>query len=81
MGKGMEKAGGVVKSLSPGAPGTKQWQERYGDRLVRVRYRANRKRRVRSTTVEIIVEEAYWTRKATKCTSWLCSIVDIPYNH
>ena len=50
MGKGLEKAGRVVKSLSPGAPGTKQWQERYGDRLVRVR----------STTVEIIVEETYW---------------------
>ena len=57
---GLEKAGRVVKSLSPGAPGTKQWQERYGDRLVRVRYRGNRKRRVRSTTVEIIVEEAFW---------------------
>jgi len=38
MGKGLEKAGRVVKSLSPGAPGTKQWQERYGDHLVRVRY-------------------------------------------
>ncbi len=60
MGKGLEKAGRVVKSLSPEAPGTKQWQERYGDRLVRVRYRGNRKRRARSTTVEIIVEEAYW---------------------
>jgi hypothetical protein len=56
---GLEKAGRVVKSLSPGAPGTKQWQERYGDRLG-VRYRGNAKRRVRSTTVEIIVEEAYW---------------------
>jgi len=60
MGKGLEKAGRVVKSLSPGAPVTKQWQERYGDRLVRLRYRGNRKRRARSTTVEIIVEEAYW---------------------
>jgi len=47
---GLEKAGRVVKSLSPGAPGTKQWQERYRDRLVRVR----------STTVEIVVKEAYW---------------------
>ena len=27
---------------------------------MRVRYRGNRKRRVRSTTVEIVVEEAYW---------------------
>ena len=57
---GLEKTGRVLKSLSPGVPGTKQWQERYGDRLVRVRYRGNAKRRVRSTTVEIIVEEAYW---------------------
>lgn len=37
MGKGLAKAGQVLKSLSPGAPGTKQWPERYGDRLVRVR--------------------------------------------
>ena len=35
-------------------------EERDGDRLVRVRYRGNAKRRMRSTTVEIIVEEAYW---------------------
>ena len=56
-GKGLEKAGQVVKGLSPG---TKQWQERYGDRLVRVRYRGDGKRRARSTTVEMIVEEAYW---------------------
>lgn len=59
-GEGIKKAGRVIKSLAPGAPGTKQWQERYGDRPVRVRYRGHPKRRMRCTTVEIIVEEAFW---------------------
>ena len=35
-------------------------KKQYGDRLACVRYRGNPKRRVRSTTVEIIVEEAFW---------------------
>jgi hypothetical protein len=49
-------AGYVLKSLKPGAPGTKQWLKEYGRRLVRVRYRGNPNRRVRSTTVEIVVD-------------------------
>jgi hypothetical protein len=35
---------------------------------------------MRSTTVAIIVDEAYWDRKDTKRTGWLCPIMDIPYN-
>ncbi len=54
------KAGRVMKSLQPGSPGTKKWLKKYGSRLVRVRYRVNPKRNVRSTTVEIIVEEAFY---------------------
>ena len=53
-------AGYVLKSLKPGAPGTKQWLKEYGRRLVRVRYRGNPNRRVRSTTVEIVVDEVFW---------------------
>ena len=54
------KAGRVMKSLQPGSPGTKKWLKQYGSRLVRARYRVNPKRNVRSTTVEIIVEEAFY---------------------
>ena len=67
---GLEKAGRVVKSLSPGALGTKQWQARYGDRLVTVQCRGNRKRRVRSTTVEIIVEDGYWDPEGYQAYKW-----------
>jgi hypothetical protein len=52
-----KEAGRVIKRLQPGSY---RWLKRYGDRLVCVRYRGNPKRRVRSTTVEIIVEEAFW---------------------
>ena len=65
-GEGMSVWGGDERrrdrcsSLSLGLPGAKGCQERCGDRLVRVRYRGITRRRVRSTTVEIIVEEAFW---------------------
>jgi hypothetical protein len=49
-----------MKTLQPGQPGSRRWLKRYGDRLACVRYRGNPKRRVRSTTVEIIVEEGFW---------------------
>ncbi len=54
------KAGRVMKSLRPGSPGTKKWLKEYGSHLVSVRYRVNPNRNVRSTTVEIIVEEAFY---------------------
>jgi hypothetical protein len=47
---GYMSAGRVLKSLKPGAPGTKRWLKKYGRRLVRVR----------STTVEIVVDKAFW---------------------
>jgi hypothetical protein len=53
-------AGKVIKSLQPGQPGTKKWHKKFGKRLVCVRYRGNARRRVRSTTVEIVVDEAFW---------------------
>ena len=49
-----------MKSLQLGSPGTKKWLKKYGSRLVSVRDRANPNRNVRSTTVEIIVEEAFY---------------------
>jgi hypothetical protein len=44
----------------PGQPGTQRWLKQFGGKLVRVRYRTNPSRRIRSTTVEIIVDEAFW---------------------
>lgn len=48
----------VSKKLKAGARGIKRYVEQYGDRLVCVRYRHDKARKVRVTTVEIIVAEA-----------------------
>jgi hypothetical protein len=48
-------------TLAPGANGTKKLVERYGKRLVCVRYRYDAERRVRLKTVELIEEESSWT--------------------
>jgi len=45
----------VVKTLSPGSPGTKRFTEKYGERLVCVRYRVDKARKQRLTTIEVIV--------------------------
>ena len=48
----------VVKTLRPGAPGTQRFTQRFGDRLVCVRYRHDRRRGYRLTTVEVVVDSA-----------------------
>ena len=47
-------------TLMPGANGTKKLVERYGERLVCVRYRYDRGRGTRIKTVELIEEETPW---------------------
>ena len=47
-------------TLTPGANGTKKLVERYGQRLVCVRYRYDAERRRRITTVELVEEEREW---------------------
>lgn len=47
----------TAKRLKPGAPGTKRLQERYGDKLLCVRYRIDPDTGRRFTTVELAVEE------------------------
>lgn len=49
----------VVKTLKPGKPGTKRLVERYGDQLIAVRYRLDRKTNTSYTTIELIVEQKY----------------------
>lgn len=47
-------------TLTPGANGTKKLVERYGNRLICVRYRYDEARRVRIKTVELVEEESSW---------------------
>ena len=47
-------------TLTPGANGTKKLVERYGNRLVCVRYRYDPDRQRRLKTVELIEEESTW---------------------
>ena len=49
--------GNVVKKLKPGAPGTLRWLERFGEKLMCVRYRIDKKTSRRYTTVELLVED------------------------
>ncbi|NOT53940.1 MAG: hypothetical protein HOP18_04975 [Deltaproteobacteria bacterium] len=47
-------------TLHPNQDGAKQLRERYGDRLVCVRYRYDETRKERWKTVELIVEKSAW---------------------
>lgn len=47
----------VRKTLQPGQQGTHRWKNKFGEKLLNVRYRYDDMRRKRYTTVEIIVEE------------------------
>lgn len=47
-------------TLRPGQPGTKKLALRYGARLLRVRYRYDRKGERRLKTVELIIESVPW---------------------
>ena len=53
----------VGRKLKPGQPGTKRLLARYGRRLVCVRYRYDEQRKLRYTTVELIVATAEWVPK------------------
>ena len=53
-------------TLRPGQRGTKRLVAIYGDRLVCVRYRYDRERQKRVTTVEIVHEEVDWTPNPPK---------------
>lgn len=50
----------VKATLLPGANGTKALLREYGDQLVCVRYRYDKKKHKRYKTIEIIVEEKDW---------------------
>lgn len=48
----------VEQTLRPGQRGTRRFVDRFGERLVCVRYRAEGDRRV--TTVEVVVDDRAW---------------------
>lgn len=50
----------VKATLKPGVNGTKKYLQKYGDQLVCVRYRYDKHRNKRQTTVELIVDEQDW---------------------
>ena len=50
----------IKLSLKPGQNGTKKQVEKYGSKLVTVRYRYDEGKRKRYKTVEIIVAESTW---------------------
>lgn len=54
----------VKATLKPGINGTKKHLQKYGDQLVcvRYRYRYDKNRHKRQTTVELIVDEQDWMR-------------------
>lgn len=47
----------VIKTLAPGARGTRRYLEKYAERLICVRYRKDPARQRRLTTIELIVDE------------------------
>lgn len=54
---------GVARALRPGMPGTKKHMQKYGKKLLMVRYRYDLKTKTRFTTVEIIVDSGPMKRK------------------
>ena len=52
----------VKATLKPGLNGTKKYLQKYGDQLVCVRYRYDKSKHRRQTTIELIVDEQDWVQ-------------------
>lgn len=50
----------IQRKLAAGKPGTKKLLQKYGDKLLCVRYRYDTERKEKMKTVEIIVEKDPW---------------------
>jgi dimeric dUTPase (all-alpha-NTP-PPase superfamily) len=50
----------VRATLKPGVNGIKKYLQKYGGQLVCVRYRYDKERNKRQTTIELIVDEQDW---------------------
>lgn len=54
------------KMIRPGKPGTKKLTQKFGEDLVCVRYRYDKKRKKRYTTVEVVIDESPWNPSKRK---------------
>jgi hypothetical protein len=54
------------RTILPGQPGSKKWVERYGEKLVCVRYRYDEERKEALKTVEIVVERRHWKKNSKR---------------
>lgn len=50
----------IQRKLAPGRPGTKKLFQKYGERLICVRYRYDTKKKEKMKTVELLVEKNTW---------------------
>lgn len=53
----------ILKTMHPGRPGTIKMKQRFGNRLVAVRYRYDDQAGKRYTTIELIIDEADWRKR------------------
>ena len=58
----------VKHTLKPGQRGTKQLVDKFGERLICVRYRYDPQRRKRYKTAEIVVDEQLWIEDRPRMT-------------
>ena len=50
----------IQRRLTPGQPGTKKYIKKYGTDLICVRYRYDAEKKIKSKTIEIVVEQSHW---------------------
>jgi hypothetical protein len=50
----------VGKTVKPGRCGSARWVTKFGDKLIAVRYRYDKRRGMRYTTVELVVDACPW---------------------
>ncbi len=61
----------INKTLQPGDMGTKRLLDKYGTKLVCVRYRIDKQKKKRYTTVELIIEEKPHIEQKTTVIVWV----------
>jgi hypothetical protein len=60
----------LIKTVRhPGEKGTKKLVDKYGSKLICVRYRYDPQQHKRYKTVELIIEEAPWQPESPNCTT------------
>lgn len=52
----------IKRTIVRGQPGAKKWENKYGDKLICVRYRYDERENKKLTTVELVVEEKEWKK-------------------